>query len=160
MQAVLDILAARGLVRQAAPGAPPALAEEHFAIRVENPPYMLLCIEHIGEGPQGFPAISVAHYGEQNGDLMRDPEMIFELAINARTGAPALYPYYFRNDYAGYEQTAVWRDDSANGRVMCRPAAKLDMEQFARDTWDANIRDQGFIEVAALQAFEGEGGKT
>ena len=37
-------------------------------IRLENPPYMRLVIERIGEGPRGFPAISVAHYYEQNGD--------------------------------------------------------------------------------------------
>ncbi len=49
-------------------------------LRIENPPYMALVIEAMPElGPLGAPAISVAHYGEQNGDLMRDPEMCFEL---------------------------------------------------------------------------------
>lgn len=42
---------------------------------------MALVIEATPEpGPLGLPAISVAHYGEQNGDLMRDPEMCFELS--------------------------------------------------------------------------------
>jgi hypothetical protein len=49
-------------------------------IRLENPPYMRLVIEYIGEGPRGLPAISVAHYHEQNGDLMRHPEMGFEVS--------------------------------------------------------------------------------
>lgn len=49
------------------------------SIRLENPPYMRLVIEYIGEGPRGKPSISVAHYYEQNGDLMRDPEMVFEV---------------------------------------------------------------------------------
>jgi hypothetical protein len=41
---------------------------------------MALVIEAAPEpGPLGAQAISVAHYGEQNGDLMRDPEMCFEL---------------------------------------------------------------------------------
>jgi hypothetical protein len=31
-------------------------------------------------GPVGLRCLSVAHYGEQNGDLMRDPEMCFELS--------------------------------------------------------------------------------
>ena len=49
-------------------------------LRIENPPYMALVIEATPEpGPLKAPAISVAHYGEQNGDLMRDPEMCFEL---------------------------------------------------------------------------------
>jgi hypothetical protein len=29
-------------------------------IRLENPPYMRLVIEYVGEGPRGLPAISVA----------------------------------------------------------------------------------------------------
>ncbi len=50
-------------------------------LKIENPPYMALVIEATPEpGPLGLAAISVAHYGEQNGDLMRDPEMCFELS--------------------------------------------------------------------------------
>ena len=42
-------------------------------VRVENPPYQPLVIEAIPEpGPLGLRCLSVAHYGEQNGDLMRD----------------------------------------------------------------------------------------
>lgn len=48
-------------------------------LKIGNPPYMALVIEAVpGRGPLGCPALSVAHYGEQNGDLMRDPEMCFE----------------------------------------------------------------------------------
>lgn len=53
-------------------------------------------------GPNGLHAISVAHYGEQNGDLMRDPEMIFEAEGSGEQ--MNLVPYYRRNDYAGIEQ--------------------------------------------------------
>jgi hypothetical protein len=45
--------------------------------------------------PCGLPAISVAHYGEQNGDAMRDPEMCFELGM---AGGPHLTAFYYRND--------------------------------------------------------------
>src|ERR1700739_3910663 len=73
-------------------------------LKIENPPYMALVIEAVPEpGPLGVPAISVAHYGEQNGDLMRDAEMCFELT-KALLSAPALVPYYWRNDYLGIEQ--------------------------------------------------------
>jgi predicted RNA-binding protein with RPS1 domain len=45
-------------------------------LKIENPPYMALVIEATPEpGPLGLPAISVAHYGEQNGDLMRISEL-------------------------------------------------------------------------------------
>ena len=40
---------------------------------------MRLVIEHVGTGPRGMPAVSVAHFHEQEGDLMRDPDMIFEV---------------------------------------------------------------------------------
>ena len=71
-------------------------------LKIENPPYMALVIEATDEsGPCGLPSISVAHYGEQNGDLMRDPEMCFELGLADR---PHLNPFYYRNDYVGVEQ--------------------------------------------------------
>ncbi len=38
----------------------------------EPPPFMPLVIKAIEDGPSGLRAVSVAPYGEQNGDLMRD----------------------------------------------------------------------------------------
>ena len=71
-------------------------------LKIENPPFMALVIESTDDsGPCGLPAISVAHYGERNGDLMRDPEMCFELGLG---GGAHLNPFYWRNDYAGVEQ--------------------------------------------------------
>jgi hypothetical protein len=62
-------------------------------VKIENPPYMPLVIEAVDEsGPLGLPALSIAHYGEQNGDAMRDPEMCFELGS---AGGAHLIPYYF-----------------------------------------------------------------
>jgi hypothetical protein len=61
-------------------------------LKIDNPPYMELVIEAMDEsGPMGLPALSVAHYGEQNGDLMRDPEMCFELGL---AGRAQLDPFY------------------------------------------------------------------
>src|SRR5579871_3951290 len=83
-----------------------------FYLRIENPPYMALVIEATPEpGPLGSPGISVAHYGEQNGDLMRDPEMCFELG--QLHGSITLDPYCWRNDYAGVEQ---WSRSLVDGR--------------------------------------------
>lgn len=45
------------------------------SVRIENPPFQRLVIEMLPEcGPDGHRAISIAHYGESIGDLMRDPE--------------------------------------------------------------------------------------
>ena len=53
--------------------------------RSRTRPIWRLVIEAMDEsGPCGLPALSVAHYGEQNGDPMRDPEMCFELGIRRR----------------------------------------------------------------------------
>jgi hypothetical protein len=50
------------------------------AIRIEppSPGLLRLCVELVGRGPNGAPLVSVAHYYEQNGDLVADPEMTFE----------------------------------------------------------------------------------
>jgi len=62
-------------------------------LKVSNEPFMALVIEAMDEsGPCGLPAVSVAHYGEQNGDLMRDPEMCFELGF---AGGPHLTAFYW-----------------------------------------------------------------
>ena len=43
-------------------------------LKIENAPYMELVIEAMDEsGPMGLPALSVAHYGEQNGDAHARP---------------------------------------------------------------------------------------
>ena len=120
--------------------------EPGFHLKIENSPYMALIIEDIQQpGPNGLPSISVAHYGEQNGDLMRDPEMIFEIS---RIGdALALVPYYWRNDYVGIEEySAIER----NGRWFVIPELRQRHLDFAR-TWDANLRAQRFLEAFLKQ---------
>src|SRR5260370_39657662 len=109
--------------------------------RIENPPFMLLVIESLGEpGPDGHRALSIAHYGEQNGDAMRDPEICAENVIES--GAIKLRPYYFRNDYAGVE---LWnRQREADGSMTCRPRETRDLESFM-EMWDANVHDHGFL---------------
>src|SRR6266852_9699948 len=58
---------------------------------------MNLVIEDTQEhGPNGLPVITVAHYGEQNGDLMRDPEMLFEMEKSGET--TNLVPFHWRNE--------------------------------------------------------------
>jgi hypothetical protein len=69
-------------------------------LKIENPTYMELVIEATDEsGPCGLPAVSVAHYGEQNGDLMRNPEMCFELDF---AGEAHLNRFYWRKRLCGH----------------------------------------------------------
>ncbi len=110
-------------------------------LKVENPPYMELVIEATDEfGPCGLPSLSVAHYGEQNSDLMRDPEMCFELGF---VGGAHLNPFYWRNDYVGVEQ---WSRFIQDGNYCFHTQLHAQHERFAK-AWDNNLRQQGFAEV-------------
>ena len=118
-------------------------------LKIENPPYMALVIEAVpGSGPLGCPALSVAHYGEQNGDLMRDPEMCFELGL---TRGPRLSPFYYRNDYAGIEQ---WSRFIRDGHHVCHAMLHREHERFAA-LWDRNLRDQRFLEAFSDKSIRG-----
>jgi hypothetical protein len=100
---------------------------------------MQLVIEHIGAGPRGGELVSVAHYGEENGDLMRDPEIVFEVA------ADGWHPVSIQQDYVGSYREAV--SVGEDGRVSIRPAEVRDIQAFAR-IWDRNLKHQGFVDAA------------
>lgn len=112
-------------------------------IAIENPPWMRLVVESLPEpGPSGEPVISVAHYGVQNGDLMRDPEMLFEVVREGE--GTNLWPFYFRNDYVAVEQWSRRQDSSGN--MICQPALTREFEEFAK-LWDANLVAQGYLQA-------------
>ena len=63
--------------------------------------YMPLSVEKVTDEP-GFTAVySLAHYGEQNGDLMADPEMTFGECDHE------FFPLSFKNDYVGIYQEVI-----------------------------------------------------
>ena len=129
MQAILQILERAG-------GWHPGLW-----LKIDNAPFMELVIEAVDEsGPCGFPALSVTHYGEQNGDAMRDPEMLFELEADG-----GLNPFYYRNDYLGLEQ---WSRYIHGGEYVSRRELYIQHVSFAK-VWDRNLLSQGY-----LQAFD------
>jgi hypothetical protein len=100
---------------------------------------MELVIEATDEsGPRGLPCISVSHYGEQNGDLMRDPEMCFEPGHGQ-----SLDPFYYRNDHVGVEQ---WSRNIVCGQYVHLVLLDQQHQRFAA-TWDDTLRLQGFAEA-------------
>jgi len=120
-------------------------------ISIENEPWMRLVIEVLLElGPDGHTVVSVAHYGEQNSDLMRDPELVFEVV--EKDGVTELSPFYFRNDYAGVEQWSRYRNES--GDLVSLPQRTRDTEAFAK-IWDGNLSSQGFLEAFRRKSAEG-----
>ena len=118
-------------------------------LKIDNPPYMELVIEAMDEsGPMRLPAISVAHYGEQNGDAMRDPEMCFELGM---AGGPHLSAFYYRNDYLGVEQ---WSRFIEHGNYAHHTELHRQHESFAA-LWDKNLNAQGFVEAFTDKSIRG-----
>jgi hypothetical protein len=91
--------------------------------------FMDLSVEWISDD-----RIAIAHYGEQNGDLMADPDMTLIVDNEAKT----LMPATFQNDYVGVYQE-VYTDD---GRWM--PRLSRELTSFL-STWLKNIEFQGHI---------------
>lgn len=134
MKTIISRLAERESIDLSKPGT---------ALKFEMPGYQPLVIETIFGG-----LVTVAHTGEQNGDLMYDPEMIFEtVSFNAWT------PVEFRNDYVGFR---IVNAETPNG-VITRfdPNRTRDAANFA-DTWATNIEGQGWLEATCTRAIQGE----
>ena len=96
---------------------------------------MRLSVEKIGNVTtlgKDWQLISFAHYYEQNGDLMADPEVCY--MYNAEEHE--VFPYYVKMDGIGLESTLYDFVDNS-----FRPKAQRDMATFST-TWFNNIKDQ------------------
>ena len=117
------------------------------AVHITAEGFMPLSVETIGQSAEGNRLIAICHYGEQNGDLMRDPEMVFEMHTSA---APAMAePLSFRNDYMGLMQE-VYRYDDDGKKTHVNTRLKQELKSFAR-IWFRNLRDQGFFGPQAVR---------
>jgi hypothetical protein len=99
-----------------------------------------LVVEFVGNGPRGNALVAVAHTYVQEGDVMYDPEMEFEVSNDLSTWLPVSY----RQDNLGTRQEAVWVTDR---RVQIVPRLVRELSQFANG-WDRNLRRQGFLAAA------------
>ncbi len=115
------------------------------AVRLTVQGYMPLSIEHIGHSAEGNRLIAISHTGIQNGDLMRDPEMVFEV----HAGTNAAEPLSFQNDYVGLFQE-VYRLDDAGKKTHVNAKLKAELKSFAR-LWFRNLKDQGFLSASATR---------
>ncbi len=99
--------------------------------------YMPLSIECIEICSHGL-IYSLAHYSEQNGDLMRDPELTF---LHNNDGE--ILPLSYRNDFVGVDQIAVEMLEHSGWKVN----AKLQRELMLFSTdWLRNISQQQDLE--------------
>lgn len=107
-------------------------------VRVEVEGFMRLVIEYVGTGLRGGSLVSVAHYYEQAGDLVTDPEVVFEVVRDQWS------PVSFEMGGQLYQEIVFLGDD---GRVMVRPKWLKDTLSFCR-MWNRNLRDQGFVKAS------------
>ncbi|HBR51140.1 MAG TPA: hypothetical protein DEA71_13760 [Nitrospira sp.] len=121
----------------------------HSAVRITVSGYMPLSVEEIGIDGEGNRIVSLCHYGERNGDLMRDPDIVF-LFQNPPHG-PLAEPVSFRNDYLGVNQE-VYRYDEAGMRTEAFPQLKQSSNGFVQ-TWFANLKVQGFFGDQAVRTI-------
>jgi len=107
------------------------------ARKIKNNPcksVMAVCVEKISNTKSG-PLFSIAHYYEQCGDLMRDPDMTF-----LRGSDGNYYPLTYRQDNLGIDQDAIVWTDEGNIKGY-HPKMQADMTSFANG-WMKNIKDQ------------------
>ena len=97
--------------------------------------FMPVCVEAVGRTPQGALIVSVAHYYEQNGDLMVDPEVTFVV-----TRADYVFPITYRQDGLGIDRVYVrWEGD----KVFWNLRMQNDLAGFCND-WMENIKQQQY----------------
>lgn len=111
------------------------------AVRLTVPGFMPLSIEDIGKSGEGNRLVSLCHYGEQNGDLMRDPDIVF--MFHDMPDGPAAEPVSFRNDYLAICQE-VYKYDEAGKRTHVVPRLKRELKDFSRTCFE-NLHQQGFF---------------
>ena len=117
------------------------------AVRITVPGYLPLWVEEIGTSRDGHRLVSLCQYGEQNGDLMRDCDLVF--LVTDRSDGAAAEPVSFRNDYLGLSQE-VYRYDETGRRTHVVSSLKQDLKEFAR-AWFVSLREQGFFASTAVR---------
>jgi len=132
MQQLIEKLAAKHGLNLAA-------TESHQRLELEG--YMPLVIEKIGRH-----LVSVAHYGVLNGDVMRDPEVVF------LTNYPTWIPIEITQDYSSrYDNFATI---TPRGQVVAwKPAGQAVLANFVSQ-WAENLREQGWLDKAKGQSLE------
>jgi hypothetical protein len=119
-----------------------ACDENNGHLRLEDEPFLPVCVSRTYDvtlAGKEVPAYSIRHLGEQNGDIMCDPEICFGV-FHGKGDTVALVPYSFRNDYVGYASNAVEPD--TNG-YRYDPIEQSDLVDFLHQ-WASNMKGQGF----------------
>lgn len=104
--------------------------EPFTMVKLKAPGFMDLTVERLGERE-----VSLTHYGEMNGDLMADPDVVMEIAEDGFW----IRAVSFRNDYAALAIGSAANCDHRDGKDQ---AGLRSLNQFLTE-WLGNIRAQG-----------------
>lgn len=106
----------------------------NYAKIANSPSLMPVIVEKVGNLAGYGEIISIAHYGEQNGDLMADPEMTFTIV------GGEYFPIAFRNDYVGlYQEVFDYNEDGEPEEIDKKLQSSL--TDFANE-WMNSIQEQ------------------
>jgi hypothetical protein len=118
------------------------LAKRPVTVRVEG--FMPLCIQVVGRGPLGGTLLSVAHYFERHGDLMRDPELVVEIGPDSGDWVPVSY---LQDGLRLFREVVT----TEGGTVLFNHGLVAELREFMAE-WDRDLRAQGFVDAARRPA--------
>ena len=116
-------------------------ASSHRNVGPSDSCYKPVVVERIG--PDCY---SLAHYGESNGDAMRDPEVCFLLGCDGHW-----YPYSFRDDWTATDAQSANVDTFTGKWTHVAPRMQADQVSFAH-LWLRNIAEQQAPALRAMRA--------
>jgi len=125
---ITKIAAAHGFNLDAADGS---------SLRLENGPYEPLVISALGPH-----IVSVAHYFEQNGDQVPDPDMTLYTGYGVENG---WVPVEITMALGYRQQATILKEDHISEWY---PRAQREQAQFA-NMWARNLKAQGWLTAAA-----------
>lgn len=110
--------------------------EDNSSKKIDNTNglYIPLCVEIISQNEFGK-FVSFAHYGLCNGDMMRDPDIVFFVS-----NLNYVYPTSFQNDWVGIneEYLKIEKDNI----TIINNFGYNDVLDFVEQTWFPNIKEQ------------------
>jgi len=119
-------------------------------IKMQSTGFMQLNMEKLEENiltPWGIAATySLSHSYTQNGDIMRDPEMVF-IVVDSRQNQKdykgiVIYPQMYRQDNLGlYEESIIIENGEIKSFIKTWQISHCNFANL----WLENIKEQGFL---------------
>ncbi len=134
-------------------GLAPAFDDAYdFHLRVRNDPWLPLVVERHGD------EISVTHYVGQNGDQLRDPELVFSRAEWGRLVGGVFGAWVPKSVEPGGLGRAhltgeIMRREGERDRLVYSPPRMREAVSFAA-MWARNLKAQGFVRRYAAGEIE------